>query len=672
MWRFKFAQARSGATIRKQALFRTNATTSTTSNHQHDRLIRMEEVANRKPQDTYLQDSYLRELIRQGYADLAVARHESGRFATSESVLREARRSLTGASQRLSQDAGAFNTTRGESVRLGNIFEHANASGQYGIPSYAGSEASMAPAAGMLQGASSSTPGEPIYVQIVEGNVKTQMWKTVRSVLSTIAVFAALGLFIDFQTGGGITGGGAGGGAPGAGPGGPRGVLGMRSYEVQPDADKKTFKDVKGANEVKKELEEVVSYLKDPSKYTRLGGKLPKGLLLTGPPGTGKTLVAKAVAGEAGVPFFYASGSEFEELYVGVGARRVRDLFSAARKRAPCIIFIDEIDAVGSTRQLKEQQSMKMTLNQLLVELDGFTGSQGVIVLAATNFPETLDPALVRPGRFDRVVAVPLPDVKGRQEILSFYLEKIPKAADVNIEHLARATTGMSGAELANLVNVAAITAATLNANSVSQKHLEEALDRVIMGNERGSAVVPEEVRRVTAFHEGGHALVALRTEGAMPVHKATIVPRGHALGRVQQLPEEKDTMQMSKKQMFATMDILMAGRVAEEMIFGSDYVTSGASNDLVKATKLAHDMVASYGMLPESPVGLEVVDRQNSSSETRRLVDVEVRGLLDASYNRVKALLLKHRKDLDTIANALLEKETLSADELKSLLKIS
>jgi ATP-dependent metalloprotease len=498
------------------------------------------------------------------------------------------------------------------------------------------------------------------------------MWKTVRSVLSTIAVFAALGLFLDIQTGGGISGGAAGGpGAAGAG-GGPRSVLGMRSYEIQPDGEKKTFNDVKGATEVKHELEEVVSYLKDPSKYTRLGGKLPKGLLLTGPPGTGKTLVAKAVAGEAGVPFFYASGSEFEELYVGVGARRVRDLFAAARKRAPCIIFIDEIDAVGSTRQLKEQQSMKMTLNQLLVELDGFTGSQGVIVLAATNFPETLDPALVRPGRFDRIVAVPLPDVRGRQEILSFYLEKIPKSPDVNIDTLARATTGMSGAELANLVNIAAVSAASKNANSVSQRHLEEALDRVMMGNERGSAVIPEEVRHLTAFHEGGHALVALRTDGAMPIHKATIIPRGHALGMVQQLPEEKDTMQQSKRQLLASMDVLLAGRVAEELIFGAENVTSGAGSDLVKATRLAHDMIAHYGMYPESPVGQQVVDKQNSSSETRRLVDVEVRALLDASYQRVKILLSKHRKELDIIANALLEKETLSAEELKSLIKLS
>jgi len=612
------------------------------------KLMSLEDVANRRPNDPIVQDTLLRELVKHGYKDIAAARHASGRFATSEAALSEVRQGAN-----FSRDPGRLGQAYNNADRysLGNIFNN-NAA-----------EPSLA-AAG-----AANTATEPIYVQIVEGNPKAPMWKSVGSFLMKALGYLAVAVFIDVQTGGAISGMGTGAG-PGGSATGPRGIM-MRNYEIQPDTDKKTFKDVKGSKEVKKELEEVVSYLKDPSKYTRLGGKLPKGLLLTGPPGTGKTLIAKAVAGEAGVPFFYASGSEFEELFVGLGARRVRDLFAAARKRAPCIIFIDEIDAVGSSRNLKDQSAMKMTLNQLLVELDGFNEAQGIIVLAATNLPETLDPALVRPGRFDRLVAVPLPDIKARSEILAFYLEKIPKAKDVSIDTLARSTTGMTGADLANLVNIAAVEAASANAVAVGQKHLEHALDRVLMGVERASAVIPEQVRRVTAFHEGGHALVALRTEGAMPIHKATIIPRGHSLGHVQQLPEEKDMMQQSKKQLFASLDILMAGRVAEEMIFGPENVTSGASSDLEKASRLAHQMVAAYGMFPESPVGLEVLSNQ-SSSHSRRLVDVEVKSLLDASYNRARVLLLKHRKELDIVANALLEKETLSAEELKTLLKTS
>lgn len=563
--------------------------------------------------------------------DLAIARNESGKFASTSRLLAES-----------------------NSKKLGNIFETQSP------------YQNLAPAANSYGNAAqqsfTNSFSQPVYVQVVEGDAKSQMWKTARSILSTLAVFVGLGYLIDMQMGGGAGGGGGGAG------GGPRSVMGMRNYEIQPETDKKTFKDVRGVPEVKKELEEVVEYLKDPSKFTRLGGKLPKGMLLTGPPGTGKTLLAKAVAGEAGVPFFYASGSEFEELYVGVGARRVRELFAAARKRAPCIIFIDEIDAVGSTRQLKEQQSMKMTLNQLLVELDGFSESQGVIVLAATNFPETLDKALVRPGRFDRVVAVPLPDVRGRKEIISYYLEKIVTAPDVSAETVARVTTGMSGAELANLINVAAVMAASDDSKLVTNKHLSDALDRVIMGAERKSALMPEQVRRVTAFHEGGHALIALRTEGAMAIHKATIVPRGHVLGMVQQLPEEVDSIQMTKKQMIATMDILMGGRVAEEVVFGSDSITSGAHSDLVKATRLAREMVGSYGMMPGSPIGLLVVG-EGTSNDTKRLVDIEVGALLSASYNRVKKLLDTHRTDLDVIASTLLEKETLTGSELRQLI---
>ncbi|KAH9246704.1 hypothetical protein BASA81_015753 [Batrachochytrium salamandrivorans] len=610
------------------------------------RLIRLEEAANARPHDPVLQEKYIRELHRQGHADLARARQESGRFAYQQPPAPAAPHPYSS------------NNHNNGSVRLGSIFEGTGAS------------------ATTSGGAVASSPAAPIYVQMVEPDLKSQTVRTIRSLVATLAVFGVIYYVLDFQTKRTFGDGGGGGGPPGAGGIRPPSLFGggQRQHEVQPvdQAEKKTFNDVKGMGEVKAELEEVVAYLKNPSKFTRLGGKLPKGMLLTGAPGVGKTLLAKAVAGEAGVPFFYASGSEFEELYVGVGARRVRDLFAAARKRAPCIIFIDEIDAVGSTRQLKEQQSMKMTLNQLLVELDGFEHAQtGVIVLAATNFPETLDPALVRPGRFDRIISVDLPDIKGREEILEHYLQKVPRAKDVNVATLAKVTTGMSGAELSNLVNIACVSAASAGLNEVPQHSFEYALDRILMGNERLNQVVPPQVRRVTAFHEGGHALVALLTEGSMAVHKATIVPRGPSLGRVQQLPEEEETMQMTKKQMLATMDILMAGRAAEEIIFGAENVTSGASSDLVKATKLARSMVAQYGMLPGSPVGLEVVDFNASSQETRSLVDKEVRLLLDQSYVRTKNLIIKHRRELDLIADTLLEKETLTGGDLKKLIGI-
>ena len=367
----------------------------------------------------------------------------------------------------------------------------------------------------------------------------------------------------------------------------------------------KCFNDVKGCDEAKEELKEIVDFLKDPTRFTRLGGKLPKGLmmsssmfharfrchyliivpsccvkqkkgvLLMGAPGTGKTLLARAVAGEAGVPFFYCSGSEFEEMYVGVGARRVRELFSAAKKASPCIIFIDEVDAIGGTRKMKDHQAMRMTLNQLLVELDGFNPNDGIIVIGATNFPELLDKALVRPGRFDRQVVVPLPDLNGRKQIIDMYISKITCAPDVDTLVLARGTAGCSGAELDNLINMAAIKASQENKDAVSMAELEYAKDKILMGAERKSAFMAEEERRLTAYHEGGHALVALYTDGAHPIHKATIMPRGQALGMVHLMPE-KDEYSVSRKQLLAQLDVCMGGRVAEEMIFGDENVTTG------------------------------------------------------------------------------------------------
>ncbi|XP_044505354.1 ATP-dependent zinc metalloprotease FTSH 11, chloroplastic/mitochondrial-like [Mangifera indica] len=434
--------------------------------------------------------------------------------------------------------------------------------------------------------------------------------------------------------------------------------------EFMPEKNVKTFKDVKGCDDAKQELVEVVEYLKNPSKFTRLGGKLPKGILLTGAPGTGKTLLAKAIAGEAGVPFFYRAGSEFEEMFVGVGARRVRSLFQAAKKKAPCIIFIDEIDAVGSTRKQWEGHTKK-TLHQLLVEMDGFEQNEGIILMAATNLPDILDPALTRPGRFDRHIVVPNPDVRGRQEILELYLQDKPLAEDVDIKSIARGTPGFNGADLANLVNIAAIKAAVEGLEKITATELEYAKDRILMGTERKTMFISEESKKLTAYHESGHAIVAFNTEGAHPIHKATIMPRGSALGMVTQLPSSDETS-VSKKQLLARLDVCMGGRAAEELIFGQDHVTTGASSDLHTATELAQYMVSNCGMSDAiGPVNI----KERPSSEMQSRIDAEVVKLLREAYDRVKALLKKHEKALHALANALLEYETLSSEEIKRIL---
>eukprot|EP01018_Ginkgo_biloba_P004595 Gb_20184 [translate_table: standard] len=434
--------------------------------------------------------------------------------------------------------------------------------------------------------------------------------------------------------------------------------------EVVPEKNSKTFKDVKGCDDAKQELEEVVEYLKNPAKFTRLGGKLPKGILLTGAPGTGKTLLAKAIAGEAGVPFFYRAGSEFEEMFVGVGARRVRSLFQAAKKKAPCIVFIDEIDAIGSTRKQWEGHTKK-TLHQLLVEMDGFEQNEGIILVAATNLPDVLDPALTRPGRFDRHIVVPSPDVRGRQEILDLYLQNKPLADDVDVKAIARGTPGFNGADLANLVNIAAIKAAVEGSEKVTSKQLEFAKDRIMMGTERKSLFLSEESKKLTAYHESGHAVVAFNTAGANPVHKATITPRGSALGMVTQLPANDETS-ISKTQLLARLDVCMGGRVAEELIFGQEHITTGASNDLHTATELAQYMVSTCGM--SDTIG-PVFIKERPSPEMQSRIDAEVVRLLREAYERVKALLKKHEAALHALAKALLENETLNAQEIEKIL---
>ncbi|SAM02454.1 hypothetical protein [Absidia glauca] len=429
------------------------------------------------------------------------------------------------------------------------------------------------------------------------------------------------------------------------------------------------FDDVQGVDEAKQELEEIVEFLRNPQTFTELGGKLPKGVLLTGPPGTGKTMLARAVAGEANVPFFFMSGSEFDEMYVGVGAKRVRELFAAARAKAPSIVFIDEIDAIGSKRNPKDQSYMKQTLNQLLVDLDGFSQTEGVIFIAATNFPELLDKALVRPGRFDRHVNVPLPDVRGRIQILKHHMKHIQFAPDVDISVAARGTPGFSGADLANLVNQAAIQASREGSHQVTAKHLEYAKDKIIMGTERKSAVITEENKRITAYHEGGHTLVAYFTPGAMPLHKATIIPRGSSLGMTVQLPEiDKDSF--TKKEYLAQIDVCMGGRVAEQMIFGEENVTSGAYSDIVKATDVARRMVRSFGMSAKvGPVNYDDDDMQLLSMETKVLIENEIKDLVHGSEARAKHILTIHRDKLDSLVKALVEYETLTGQEIDDVM---
>ena len=452
---------------------------------------------------------------------------------------------------------------------------------------------------------------------------------------------------------------------------------------------KVTFADVAGADESKQELEEVIDFLKDPSKFQRLGGKIPKGVLLVGPPGTGKTLLAKAVAGEANVPFFSISGSDFVEMFVGVGASRVRDMFAQAKKNAPCLLFIDEIDAVGRHRGAGlggGNDEREQTLNQLLVEMDGFEPNENVILIAATNRPDVLDPALLRPGRFDRQVTVTNPDIKGREDILKVHTRKVPLAKDVNLSVIARGTPGFSGADLANLVNEAALLAARKNKNKVTSKDFDDAKDKVLNASllavefERRSMAMDEAEKKLTAYHEAGHAICSLFVPDTDPIHKATIIPRGRALGMVQQLPE-KDQYSYSRSKMLSRLIILMGGRVAEELKFGYDKVTSGASSDIAAATNLARSMVTEWGMSDKlGPVlyaensgevflGKSVTQNKNMSEDTARLVDAEIKRLVTESYEGAQKLLKEKNKEWETLAQALMEYETLTGDEIKQVL---
>ncbi|KAI1729230.1 peptidase family m41 domain-containing protein [Ditylenchus destructor] len=493
---------------------------------------------------------------------------------------------------------------------------------------------------------------------------KKEAWKTaLRIVMWGIIIYVAITLFSGKNKMAGHIGN----------------ILMSSPEEVKPEDVTVGFDDVRGMDEAKCEVEEIVNYLKDPDRFSRLGGRLPKGVLMVGPPGTGKTLLARAIAGEAQVPFFHTSGSEFDELLVGQGARRVRDLFERAKQKAPCIIFIDEIDSVGAKRSSNSiHPYANQTINQLLSEMDGFNRNEGIIVIGATNRVEDLDKALLRPGRFDVRVTVMKPDLAGRKDIFNLYLDKITHDKNVVVDTLAKGSTGFTGADIENMVNQAALKAATEGCKRVYMRHLDEARDRILMGPARKQGRFPdEETNRNTAFHEAGHTLVAYFTKNATPLHKVTIIPRGPSMGHTAQLPD-KDQYQVTRSQLMAQLDVLMGGRVAEELILGMENVTTGASDDLKRATQLAIEMVKRHGM--STTLGLRdytVKDENNSlvsvnerSPQTNETIDQEIKKLLDESYARAKDLLTKYKKEHHALAEALLQYETLSADEIGLVIK--
>ena len=507
-----------------------------------------------------------------------------------------------------------------------------------------------------------------VYEKIEQPSLFSQLLVGAFPIILLLAIF----FFFMRQMQGGISG-----------KGGPMSFGRSKAKLMEGGKVKTTFKDVAGCEEAKQDVQELVDFLRDPTKFQKLGGKIPRGVLMVGPPGTGKTLIARAVAGEAKVPFFTISGSDFVEMFVGVGASRVRDMFDQAKKQSPCIVFIDEIDAVGRHRGAGlggGNDEREQTLNQLLVEMDGFDTNEGVIIIAATNRPDVLDPALLRPGRFDRQVVVSNPDLIGREKILKVHSKKISMAPDVNLRTVARGTPGFSGADLANLVNEAALLAARKNKRIVTYQEFEEAKDKVMMGSERRSMVMSEEEKKLTAYHEAGHAIVTINEKAAYPIHKATIIPRGRALGMVMQLPE-RDEVSQTREQLHAQMAIAMGGRVAEEIIFGDDKVTTGAASDIEQATKRARAMVMRAGLSKEmGPVaygeneeevflGRSVARQQNMSEETARKVDSEIRKFVDMGYERARKVLTEKIDDLHKLAKALLTYETLTGAEIEDLI---
>ena len=622
----------------------------------------LERVANQSPREPDLQYEFVAELAKH-HPDVAIERYSMNEFAMDERlayVYLNAMRTTNNYSyfnlEKFAQKLTPQDPHKKEIVlelakESKGLSKSAQISAVLDVLGNPRAMSNMSPAAfgGISRGLD---PKSPLYVQVQRQSGASSAFGFARSVLVAFIVVSAITAFIDDKGVGRAMG------------------LGSTKHINEAEGSNVKFDDVKGVSEAKAELEEIVEYLKDPTKFTRLGGRLPRGLLLTGPPGTGKTLLAKAIAGEANVPFFFASGSQFEEVYVGLGAKRIRELFEAAKNKSPAIIFIDEIDAVGGNRKLKDQTALKQTLNELLVQLDGFDENNGIIVIGATNFMESLDSALLRPGRFDKHVSVPLPDVGGRKEILELYAKKTKLSKDVDLNVVARGTTGFSGADLFNLMNQAALKASVDGLNAITMSVIEYAKDKIMMGAERKTAVITPKTAKCTAYHEAGHALVAVLTDGAMPIHKATIMPRGQSLGMVTMLPDGDQTSQ-SYKEMVAFMDVCMGGRVAEELIFGEENVTSGAMSDIANATNAARNMVTKYGF--SDAVGIVYhegrVGEESASAETRARIDSEVKEMTRASYERARELLKKYQKEHVLLAETLLEYETLTGDEVRDLI---
>ncbi|MCJ1271834.1 hypothetical protein MMC22_011739 [Lobaria immixta] len=616
------------------------------ANSSQNLLSHMEQTANNNPTSPTAQNAFYSALIRADMPAIIVERYQTGRYATNTAVETTYKRAL----ERMAQiNTGSNAQIQGQTSSLTS--EQLQAVGQAVAASSQGGNI------GVVRGKSGATgtgaKDSPLYV-VVEESIGASLFKWVKFIFYFgLTAYVVLIMFTFAVEATGVI----------------KKVGATQNNEAQPQHQTVRFSDVHGCDEAKEELQELVEFLKAPERFSTLGGKLPKGVLLVGPPGTGKTLLARAVAGESGVPFFFMSGAEFDEIYVGVGAKRVRELFNNARTKAPAIIFIDELDAIGGKRNERDPAYVKQSLNQLLTELDGFSQESGVIIIAATNFPQLLDKALTRPGRFDRNVVVPLPDVRGRVEILKHHMKNVQVSTEVDHSVIARGTPGFSGAELENLVNQAAVRASRNKSDKVGVADFDWAKDKIMMGAERRSAVIQEKDKIMTAYHEGGHALVALSNPSAHPVHKATIMPRGQTLGMVLSYPE-MDKVSMAKKEYLAQIDVCMGGKVAEELVYGPDSVTSGCAADLQNATSIAYSMVTQMGM-SESFGNVDLHTAYGSlSSETKRKIEEEVRRILEEGRLRALKVLTERRRDLDVLAKALVEYEALTADEIRRVLK--
>ncbi|KAL2070121.1 hypothetical protein VTL71DRAFT_14801 [Oculimacula yallundae] len=615
------------------------------SNASQSTLAHLEETANNNPNSASSQYAFYQALIRAELPAIIVERYETNRFASNTASENLYHRALG-----LMGKGGSGANTNHFGGQNGNLSSsQIQAIGQAVAANSRGGNIGISRGANATNGASQG----PLHV-VVEETIGGTIFKWVKflfyfGLVTYISMIVVSMLIETFQS--------------------IKKVTAKTDNEAKAEHQKVRFSDVHGCDEAKDELQELVDFLKSPDKFSTLGGKLPKGVLLVGPPGTGKTLLARAVAGEAGVPFFFMSGSEFDEVYVGVGAKRVRELFAAAKGKSPSIIFIDELDAIGGKRNARDAAYVKQTLNQLLTELDGFEQNNGVIIIAATNFPELLDKALTRPGRFDRNVVVGLPDVRGRIAILGHHMKNVISGADVSLEVLAAATPGCSGAELENIINQAAVHASKSKAQSVNMSDFEWARDRVMWGAEKKGMFITPAEKEATAYHEAGHALVIMFTPGFNPLHKITIMPRGQALGVTMHLPK-MDKYSEGKDELMTQLDVCLGGKVAEEIIYGAEKVTSGASSDLQKATQVAYAMVTRFGM-SDKLGNVDLASNHNSlSAGTRELIESEVRRLIDDGRDRAMKLLLSKRKELDLLAKALVEYETLDKDEAFKVIK--